>query len=302
MRVENGPITRFDQFDLDDLASSEALMRSWESPRELDNEAVRALRRGCHAISIRDFDDLAASATDDVLYDDRRTGLANSVTGDLCIAMARATEGELTMTPVAIRGEHLALGRVTFLDHVSGFTDEPLVITEPDELGRTAANIVFDGGDILGAIAELDRRNRLTMSPAVAATIAMLNRLSWALNTGDAAGFEALIAPDFRIIDRQILGYGSLDRAGTLASVDAMGDPDHVLFVRSRTATTSSRWPCAALVRIFYVGEQTGHSAVTLVITEVDAAGQGVASITFDDDDLDAAMRALDRRHAAIGS
>ena len=236
MRMRDGRVTRAEIFDIEDLASAEALVRSWGAPSSLDNAGMRALLYGCEVLTRGDVDAVVEAATNDVVFDDRRSGLRGAVVGELWEAMARATDGVLTPTPLAIRGDHLALAHVAFVDRATGFSESSLVLTEADEDGRTKANVSFDADNIVEAIAELNRRHRLSMPPAVAETMATLDRLSLALNAGDVAGFEALITPDFRITDRQVLGYGSLDRAGTLASVDAVNTPGHVLFAEELLA------------------------------------------------------------------
>jgi class 3 adenylate cyclase/tetratricopeptide (TPR) repeat protein/type II secretory pathway predicted ATPase ExeA len=236
MRMRDGRVTRAEMFDIDDLASADALVRSWPSPNRLDNAGMRALIVGCEVLTRGALDEALAHVTENVVLDDRRSGLQNAVSSDLWATIAESLDGVLTPTPLAIRGEHLALAKMSFADRATGFGQDSLVLTEADERGRTAANVIFDADNLVEAIAELNRRHRLSMPPAVAETMATLDRLSLALNAGDVAGFEALITPDFRITDRQVLGYGSLDLAGTLASIDAVNTPGHVLFAEELLA------------------------------------------------------------------
>jgi hypothetical protein len=66
---------------------------------------------------------------------------------------------EYRAEPVAIRGNRLALMRVSYTEHDTGFEGSALIINEVRDDGVGTANLIFDEDDLDAAVAELERRH-----------------------------------------------------------------------------------------------------------------------------------------------
>ena len=106
---------------------------------------------------------MAASYTDEIVNDDRRTGVSSGVTVgreqilELVRGLVDVGFTTVTTVPIAIRGEGLALLRRTW-HQADGFDLPLLAVGEVDADGRTTANVMFDAEDLEGAMHELERR------------------------------------------------------------------------------------------------------------------------------------------------
>ncbi|ORB68363.1 BTAD domain-containing putative transcriptional regulator [Mycolicibacterium tusciae] len=153
----------FDEAEIDAaLASFDELAASmphWE------NAATRVLKRAMDAFNRRDLDSYLAVVTADGRYEDRRKGLrdeglirhgfANTFVSEA------ATDWQVEVDPVAIRGLYLALCRLMFRDHSE--VDRPIAVeallqveVALDEL--ISRFVIFDPDDNNSAVAELTAR------------------------------------------------------------------------------------------------------------------------------------------------
>lgn len=158
-------ISRCELFDESDLDAALARFDELDRPAaKLENAATRHFASVEAAFNRRDPAGFLATVNAAGVYDDRRKGLRND--GPVDAHLVRATVSEaaedwrLTIEPIAIRGDHLALSRYTYRD--TGEADHPiaieaLVVTEAnDELADYS--IAFDPDDINDAFAELTAR------------------------------------------------------------------------------------------------------------------------------------------------
>lgn len=133
---------------------------------EVENTAVRLNREDTALLLAHDWDAFGDRIADDVVAEDRRLGLKmkddtdrESFLAGLKIVMGIGIS-DIKSTPLAVRGERLALSRVSFYgpEGPDGFLVENLQVLEYDEDGRQCAVIFFDLDDFAAAIDELDER------------------------------------------------------------------------------------------------------------------------------------------------
>lgn len=155
----------FDEADLDAaLARLDELSRPVVRP---DNRASRAFDRVNACFAARDWAGIAESLAADVIDDDRRR-MANAgvrsgrdaVIQGVCTAADLGTK-QISSTPIATRGNHLALCRARYSggDRVpDAFYSEALSVIEIDTDERVTYHAGFGVDDFHSAIDELDQR------------------------------------------------------------------------------------------------------------------------------------------------
>ncbi|MGE2722215.1 BTAD domain-containing putative transcriptional regulator [Mycolicibacterium celeriflavum] len=164
LTVTRGSIERCELFDETDIDT--ALARFDElrtSPTHLDNAAVRLRARVADAYNRRDTETFAAGAVG--RYEDRRRGLRDAGITDAKYVLAVLSETPaswtLSIEPVAIRGDRLALTRETFRDTddlTLPITVELIVLTDVADDEADLHTIFFDPDAADAAFEELDRR------------------------------------------------------------------------------------------------------------------------------------------------
>ena len=161
---ESGLAAEVVGFDVEQWDEALALFDEWSGPGSgLSNRATRAQDTYSAAFAARDWDAMAASYADDIVSDDRRTGVNSGVTIgraellDLVRGLVDVGFTTVTTIPIAIRGERLTLVLRTW--HQANEFDLPvLAVVESDADGVMTANVMFDAEDRLSAVAELERR------------------------------------------------------------------------------------------------------------------------------------------------
>ncbi|OBB48199.1 hypothetical protein A5752_22590 [Mycobacterium sp. 852002-51961_SCH5331710] len=157
-------VERCELFDEDDIdvALARIAELSQSAPR-LDSAAVRVRINVADAYNRRDTESFTASAVG--RYEDRRRGLRDEGVTDAKYAHAVLSEiptsWKVTVEPVAIRGDRLALTREAFLDNddpTRPITVELVVLTDVADKQEDLHTIFFDPEDTDAAYAELDRR------------------------------------------------------------------------------------------------------------------------------------------------
>lgn len=133
------------------------------SPTHLDNAAVRVRARAADAYNRRDTETFAAGAVG--RYEDRRRGLHDEGITDAKYALAVLSETpaswKLSIEPVAVRGDRLALTREAFRDTndpALPITVELIVLTEVADEEADLHTVFFDPDDTDAAFKEVDRR------------------------------------------------------------------------------------------------------------------------------------------------
>lgn len=210
---------------------------------------------------------------------------------------------------VAVRGDLLALTRVhvTTLDESSGAPeDEMLIMYGVDDRGRINLQVTFDVDDLAAALAEMDTLHvhleptpeRPRLDNAASRVDARFNSLFAERRWEEVAELwaDGVHVEDRRRGFRRLTNY---DHASGLAEVQAIAD----LGVQTMTsAVVATRGERLALCRTRFSGRDRRPDAFhteVLKITEIDGSERCVASLTFDLDDLDAAIAELDARYLA---
>jgi len=153
-------------FDADDVAAAMQELDARYLAGEgavLDNAAVRALVRHAGSFAARDWDEMVSLCSDDIVNDDRRTGVSSGVmTGievvfDLTRGLADVGFVSVAHEVLAVRGAYLALVQRRWARN-DGFELALLSVVEVNEDGLYAANVMFDADDLDAAMRELDER------------------------------------------------------------------------------------------------------------------------------------------------
>jgi ketosteroid isomerase-like protein len=150
----------------------------------------------------------------------------------------------------------------------------------------------------------LARFDELAAEPPATARITNAATRSWdrfreAWEARDWERVAAIHAPGFRQSDRRTMMHLELDRDAYLQSMRGIFEMSSSRFTANVLATRGER---LLLSRAHFEGtdRSIGSSEVDLLsVIEVDDAGDRVAMVTLDPDDLDGAYAELDRRYAA---
>ncbi|GAT12674.1 putative ATPase [Mycolicibacterium novocastrense] len=164
LTVARDRIKRCELFDETDIDTAIARFNELcASPTHLDNAAVRVRARVADAYNRRDTETFAAGAVG--RYEDRRRGLHDEGITDAKYALAVLSETpaswKLSIEPVAVRGDRLALTREAFRDTNDSalpITVELIVLTEVADEEADLHTVFFDSDDADAAFKELDRR------------------------------------------------------------------------------------------------------------------------------------------------
>ena len=192
--IQGGHISRCESFDESDLDAALARFDELSADtRPRNNVVARVLGRVVDAFDRRDPDRYLALFAEDCRYEDRRKGLrdAGSIRPDHAQTVTFGADAgwQAEFENIAVRGEHLILGRATFRDQSevgSPIAVEALNVgsVTDDELISWFA--VFDPDDIDAAFAELDARwiaSGEVAHPEVIHTVRLLteaaNRHEW---------------------------------------------------------------------------------------------------------------------------
>lgn len=177
-----------------------------------------------------DWDAVRDCYAPDLKYEDRRAGLGLSFTGrehqleQLRIANeVSRTPLHAEMTPVAIRGERLAIGMVQLSavgDRARDYVVEQMGVARIDEEGRTDLQIAFDPSDFDAAYAELNARwFELGATDESRLAVAFLE----AINEGDFDRLRSFITDDFQYVDHRPVSFGSGGPDEYISRTQALG-------------------------------------------------------------------------------
>ncbi|HYZ68086.1 MAG TPA: BTAD domain-containing putative transcriptional regulator [Mycobacterium sp.] len=281
---------------------------------EPDTACVRVARQLEAAIQREAWDEFAALYATDVVIESRRKVVGftrddpQSADWPGQVRELVAVGARHRMTVIAVRGEQLALARleVATADVSPGAPrDESLQLLGLDSEGRMALLVFFDVEDIEAAIAELDAahvrlENESPRTPLVNAATRADDRLNALFTDRRWDEIGELFADHVRLEDRRRgLRNETEGRATAVAAVRAIADTGTKSLTSDVIAIRGER---LALVRTLHQGRDTRHDAFateTLVITEVDADGLMVATIAFEPNEFEAAIRELDARYLA---
>jgi ketosteroid isomerase-like protein len=160
--IEMFPLERLDSA----LARFHQMQASAQAPEaQLENLAVRVEAQARAHLLAKDWSTFESFVADDIVMDDRRTGMRNVVKGKPASLAGGMAMMELGITSIdikvlATRGNRLALNRVTFAGPggPADFHAVALQVLELDADGLQCANVFFDEAALDAAYAELDER------------------------------------------------------------------------------------------------------------------------------------------------
>ena len=197
---------------------------------------------------------------------------------------------------LATRGEHLAVSRQYLWGRAPDGAEsdfEILSVARTDESGRALRIVWLKPDDLEGARSELER---LAAEDAVEPRSLVAHALRvWARR--DWEGFTALLAPNFRQIDRRAFVGGELTREAFLESFRAMFDDDWTM----HRELLESRDDRVILESVRFTGNSggSGTSVVeALIVDELDGEGRVFREIVFDPDDIEGARAELEQMAA----
>jgi ketosteroid isomerase-like protein len=121
--------------------------------------------------------------------------------------------GRWTVTPIATRGERLALSRLLFEGQVGedggDLAIDYLCVDEVDAEGLSAVVVVFDLDERDAAYAELDQRYEAGEGAAYSGVPSRYRTGIDAINRREWSAFGELYAPGFEQKDHRVLGWGN---------------------------------------------------------------------------------------------
>jgi len=223
MVVRDGRVARMESFAEDDLDLALARLEELR-PSLLENRAVWCRRRMAAAVEAQDVDRLVAEVRDDFVSVDHR-GLEHGVE----YGRDEWREGtavlfdlglrRLECTPIAVRGENLALVRLEYVNEGDDpFTSVVLSTVEVDDDGRARRFEMFNEDDLPAAYRALHDRALTLFPPEVADATLVGYALIDAFGAGDGETLHALLADDFESVDHRALGLGVRTRDEWIAS------------------------------------------------------------------------------------
>ncbi|MGV0606722.1 BTAD domain-containing putative transcriptional regulator [Mycolicibacterium sp. XJ1904] len=292
LTVAGGSIERCELFDETDIDAARARFDELRTcPTYPDNAAVRLRARVADAYNRRATETFTAGAVGS--YEDRRRGLRDEGITDAKYALAVLSETpaswKLSLEPVAVRGDRLALTREAFRDTndpTLPITIELIVLTDVADDQADLHTIFFDPDDVDAAFLELDRRFAVGEAApysrtwsAIAESYAMVNRHETPNTT------PAWV--DHRLVP-------TIEAADLIANLRAAWEiaPD----IRFRIATVRRLTKLGAVIDHFVEGHSDkgfpfDYRELALVTVDGDRANRFEM---FDSDNLDAAFARLD--------
>ncbi len=299
-------IVLFDEHELD-AANAELDARFDAGEGAAHAGALAAWRRFEHHIAIRDWPaQRAAKSRGFVFRDHRLLGWGTA---------ARETADKILKTLVDLapdvrrRHDHVRLCERGILEHLTqvgtrdggAFEIVFLAVYEWDAQGRLQAIDNYDVDRFEQAQARFDELKAATPPPQPFANAASrfvehgVRRL-WEARDWD--GIVARISPAMRMDDRRRIVRLEIGYDEFLAQFRMLLDQPGSRWQEALLATRGER---LSLHRTRFEAEVAGGGPLAfddhLSVTELDADGRWVASVTFDLDDLDAAYAELDRRY-----
>ncbi len=297
--------------------SAPPLAAETEPPHvELDNACLRVIASGDAAVRRRAWDEFQRHLATDVVFESRckivGVGSADLRSGQWQREVRRLLEAGETVVhrrvAVAVRGERLALTRVevgTPDVSLGAPRTEALQLCGVDEDGRITLELWFDIEDLDAAIAELDAAHaRLQDEPPIARrpenAAALVFEHVWShFAARDWDAMAGSVADDYVGIDhrRVVSAETQHSRDDVIRDLQAAAD---VGFTISMVSAVAIRGERLVLARVRASGsdpEAIQNDALNVV--EIDTADRIAKVITFDLEDIDAALAELDARYLA---
>jgi ketosteroid isomerase-like protein len=227
--VERGRVTRFEFFEIEQLAAALARLAELrpDALRIPPNAATRAGDLRHAAWQARDWDALRALASPDFVFEDRSK--ISRVSGDVEMWIENnrfVAPAPVERELIATAGDRVALERVLWRGEPDGapVEREHLRLTEVDAEGRIRASLRFDPDDRAAAFEEVQARF-VAGEAAASGGQAPIATLFRAFTRRDWESMRSCLAEDAVIWDRRALGIlGTLDREQWVESLRAAAD------------------------------------------------------------------------------
>lgn len=256
----DGLIIRNEWFDVGREAEALARFEDLIGPREgtghFANATTRLNEQFVRAWVARDWEAVTALHSPACDFDDRRSLMHMQVTlSDAHRMFFEVPNGRWCITPIATRGERLALSRVVFEGDVAdgggALAIDYLNIDELDDDGRFGTVLMFDPGDLDAAYDELDRRYWAGEGAAHPGHCSFMRAFGAAIASRDWTPVIARCVPNFIQEDHRrfaVLGttvgaeaWARNFRTLTELAPDAIYRIDHIRFV-ARGACVFGTW------------------------------------------------------------
>jgi hypothetical protein len=297
LTFEGDQISRSELFDEEDLDTALARFDELQpQASRLENAAARADESFFAHTRARNWAAAAEMLAENSFVDDRRRVVNIGVWQgrDVVIAnlqaLAEAVAG-VTSTVIAIRGERLALTRISAPNRdlqQGDFGVEMLGIAELDADNRLTAHVLFDPEDIDAAFAELDARYLVGEAAPYARTWSVMTRTCAAFNQGKLPA----TTPDSVFVDHR-----------PVLTVDAVDLPSYLRVMWD--ITPDIRVEIEAVHRLSELGAVLTHAVNETSPEGFNAEWRGILIYTleadmvnrcevFDEADLDAALARFD--------
>ena len=299
-----GRIARLELFDATDeqqaRARFEELAASDPRTPTIDNDAVRRMERLLWVARF-DFDRAPELFSPDVVWTDHRSVVAFPPLRGIEAIGAGYTSAfgaydDVAMEPTAVRGERLALYAARMTTD-AGWESVARLLVGLDGGGRIDVLVTFDEDDLLGAVEEMDRRDRELRGDEYPPAEGVFTRNSLAVSRGDLETMT--YAPGYRAVDHSPAGMGDADSAGHVEQIEIMvGQVPGVVMLSARLF--SSGRAVLAYMPIRGATEDGSEYVWELAVVEVvDDAGRIVEDHNFQIEQWDEARALFDERTVA---
>ena len=202
----------------------------------------------------------------------------------------------LTVEPVAVRGERLALNW-SVVSSDDSLESVFLHVLELDAAGLVVRMAYFDEDDLAAAVAELDERYFAGEGAEHADLLRLFNANVAGVAARDYAGLAGLTSPEFEYVDHRLVSWGTRNRQG-FADMRRGDDDLPTTFVATKVYLGSR----ALIARMFARAAAEDGSALEWLnycVFVADADGRSLRSEVWDDRDWDAALARFDELAAA---
>ena len=309
LAIYDDKLKRIEYFPLDQ--EEQALARFHElGPRpddHLDNACVRRMREVFVRFEREDWRGLLDLYGPHHVTEDVRSGLRSTYAGPEAqvenLKAMHSVGGRLAqLTPLAVRGDHLALMRydITGPPDGSGFDSAVLVLGELGRDGGSGSDAVFESDDIDAATAALDERFVGAEGRPYALEVGIWSAVVRALNAQDFVALRALFSDTFRLVDHRNVSLGEIsDPDEYLGSVQALSGEhvrsDTVAFHRLATGRV-----LVQLVNRFRTAGDTETERWVLMLASFDAGLVSEFEV-FEYERLDDALGRFDELERSSG-
>ncbi|WP_081282506.1 BTAD domain-containing putative transcriptional regulator [Mycobacterium asiaticum] len=285
-----------------------------EPPSEVvDNACVQVAKRLALAVERADWDEFDRLFTPHVVVESRRkilrftqSDLAASDWTDAQKRMFEHGNVRFDQKVLAVRGEHLALARLTVrtVDVSPGApVDEFLLVYGIDEAGRLTLEVSFDLADIDAAYAELDAAHSRLGEPSPSklknAASGVSRRVASYFVADNWAAVAETLADDVIQDDRRkVVGSGFRQgREAVMTEISVVARAGVKSMVTDTLAVRGGRLAMNRVQSSFRDEDADAFGIDVLDVVEVDSAERVTARVVFDLEDFDAAVAELDRRY-----